>query len=91
MTSIFLGFESMDHKLSNALSTMFLRNLVIFLHFETYAVANFKKYSLSRKSGCQLDFLPHIYEAGSQVETRIRRKTTFLEDLRAHMSQSVER
>ena len=39
----FLGSESMDHQLSNALSTMFLRHLVIFLQFETYAVANSKK------------------------------------------------
>ena len=31
-----------------------------------------------------------INEAGSQVEPRIRRKSTFFEDLRAHMSQSVE-
>ena len=62
MTNIFLGSESMDHQLSNALSTMFLRHLVMFLHFETYALANPQKYVLSRKSGVELDFLPHIYE-----------------------------
>ena len=33
----------MDHQLSNALSTMFLRHLVMFLHFETYALANPQK------------------------------------------------
>ena len=31
-----------------------------------------------------------IYEAGSQVEARISRKTTLFEDLRPHMCQSVE-
>ena len=60
MTNIFLGFESMDHQLSNALSTMFLRHLVMFLHFETYAFANPQKPLVYRKSGCELDFLPHI-------------------------------
>ena len=30
----------MDHQLSNALSTMFLRRLVMFLHFETYVFEN---------------------------------------------------
>ena len=56
-----------------------------------------KKHPLCRKSGPQLDFLPHIYEAKSQieaqsqVEARIRLKSTLFEDLRAHMSQSVER
>ena len=43
MTNIFLGSESMEHQLSNALSTMFLRHLVMFLHFETYALANPQK------------------------------------------------
>ena len=57
----FLGSESMDHQLSNALSTMFLRHLVMFLHFETYALANPQKAWFSPKSGPQLDFLPHIY------------------------------
>ena len=43
MTNIFLGFKNMDHQLSNALSTMFLRRLVMFLHFETYAFVNSQK------------------------------------------------
>ena len=34
--------------------------------------------------------LPKVYEAGSQVEARIYQKSTFFEDLGAHMSQSVE-
>ena len=61
MSNIFLESESMDHQFSNALSTMFLRHLVMFLHFETYALANPQKASFCRKSGCELDFLPHIY------------------------------
>ena len=61
MTNILLGSKSMDHQLSNALSTMFLRHLVMLLHFETYAIANPQKEGLSGKSGPQLDFLPHIY------------------------------
>ena len=43
----------------------------MFLHFEIYALANPQKAALSGKSGPQLDFLPHIYEAKSQVRTRI--------------------
>ena len=74
MTKVFLGSESMEHQLSNALSTMFLRHLVMFLHFETYALANPQKPALSGGSGVELDFLPHIYETGSQVESRIRPK-----------------
>ena len=61
MTNIFLGSESMDHQLLNALSTMFLRHLVMFLHFETYALANPQKAGVLPKSGVELDFLPHIY------------------------------
>ena len=53
--------ESMDHQLSNALSTMFLRHLVMFLHFETYAHANPQKAVVPPKSGVELDFLPHIF------------------------------
>ena len=60
MTNIFLGSESMEHQLSNALSTMFLRHLVLFLHFETYALPNPQKKYFSGGSGVQLDFLPHI-------------------------------
>ena len=61
MTNIFLGSESMEHQLSNALSTMFLRHLVTFLHFETYAFSNPQKKVLPNRSGVELDFLPHIY------------------------------
>ena len=61
MTNNFLGSESMDHQLLNALSTMFLRHLVMFLHFETYALANPQKAVLSGNSGPQLDFLPQLY------------------------------
>ena len=61
MTNIFLESESMDHQLSNALSTMSLRHLVMFLHFETYAFAYPQKKGFSGKSGVELDFLPHIY------------------------------
>ena len=57
----FEGSESMDHQLSNALSTMFLRHLVMFVHFEIYALANAQKDGFSGKSGCQLGFLPHMY------------------------------
>ena len=61
MTNIFLESESMDHQLSNALSTVSLRHLVMFRHFETYALENPQKPVLSGKSGVELDFLPHIY------------------------------
>ena len=50
----------MDPQFSNALLTMSLRRLVMFLHFETYALANPRKQGFCRKSGCELDFLPHI-------------------------------
>ena len=44
MTNIFWRFKNMDHQqLSNAISTMFLRCLVMFLHFETYAFPNPQK------------------------------------------------
>ena len=61
MTNIFSELKNMNHQLSNAPSTMFLRHLVMFLHFETYALANPQKAAEFPKSGCQLDFLPHIY------------------------------
>ena len=61
MTNIFLGSKSMDHQLSNALSTMFLRHLVMFLHFEIYALVNPQKRRFCRRSGVQLGFLPHLY------------------------------
>ena len=69
MTNILLGSESMDHQLLNALSTMFLRHLVMFLHFETYAFSNPQKAWLSGRSGVELDFLPHIY-FGSESNLR---------------------
>ena len=59
--NIFLGSESMDRHLSNALSTMFLWHLVMFLHFESYAFSNAQKAVLPGGSGVELDFLPHIY------------------------------
>ena len=61
MTNIFSELKNMNRELSNALSTMLLRRLDIFLHFETYVLENSKKPPLCRKSGPQLDFLPHIY------------------------------
>ena len=79
----------MDHQLSNALSTMSPRHLVMFLHFETYALTNPQKPGLSGKSGVELDFLPHIYEAGSQVGIPENLRTPLFEDFRTHMSQSV--
>ena len=63
----------------------------MFLHFETHAFANPQKAEFPGRSGAQLDFLPHIYEARSQVRPRIWEITTFFEDLRTHMFQSVER
>ena len=43
MTNIFLESESMDHRLSNALSTVFLLSLVIFLNFDTHALKSVQK------------------------------------------------
>ena len=51
----------MDPQLSNALSTMFLRHLVMFAHFETYALKNRQKAGSCHYWVYQLDFLPHIY------------------------------
>ena len=76
MTNIFSELKNMNHQLSNALSTMFLRHLVIFLHFETYALANPQKAGLCPKSGCELDFLPHIHDMRSKcTESILRAKT----------------
>ena len=36
MTNVFSKFKNMNDQLSNAPSTMFLRCLVMFLHFDTY-------------------------------------------------------
>ena len=43
MTNIFSKFKNMNDQLSNAPSTMFLRCLVMFLHFDTYAFENAQK------------------------------------------------
>ena len=51
----------MDHQLSNALSTMFLRRLVKFLHFDTYVLQNPQKKASSQYWVYQLSFFPHIY------------------------------
>ena len=48
---------------------MFLRHLVTFLHFETYAFSNPQKAVLPGGSGPQLDFLPHMYENPLAWET----------------------
>ena len=62
MTYIFFSkFKNMNDQLPNALSTMFLRRLVIFLHFETYALENLQKLLTIPDPGGQLSFLPHIY------------------------------
>ena len=89
MINMVLGSKSMDPQLSNALSTMLLRHLVMFLHFETYALANPQKTALSGRSGCQLDFLPHIYDARSQVKARISQIMFFFEGLREHIFLKV--
>ncbi len=61
MTNIFSELKNMNHQLSNALSTMFLRRLDIFLHSDTHVLQNPQK-----GVGCefpiyQLGFFPHIY------------------------------
>ena len=61
MTNIFLESKNMDHQLFNALSTMFLRRLDIFLHFETYVLQNSQNPYFCHFPIYQLDFLPQIY------------------------------
>ena len=56
----FLGTQKVNYQLSNALSTMFLRRLDIFLHFETYVFQNPQKASSTDFHIYQLGFLPHI-------------------------------
>ena len=90
MTNIFSELKNMNHQFSNAPSTALLRRLDIFLHFETCVLENSQKGGVSPKSGAQLDFLPHIYEARSQVEALISDVLMLFEDLRAHMFQSVK-
>ena len=53
MTNIFSKFKNMNHQLSNALSTMFLRCLVMFLHFDTYAFESAQKSMLCMIAICQ--------------------------------------
>ena len=53
--NMLLKFESMDHQ-------------VTFLHFETCARKSSKKTHFCRKSGCELDFLPHIYRYSKLVQ-----------------------
>ena len=43
MTNVFSKFKNMNDQLSNAPSTMFLRCLVMFLHFYTYAFESAQK------------------------------------------------
>ena len=60
MTNIFSELKNMNHQFSNALSTMLLRRLDIFLHFETYVFENPQKYTGPDFQVYQLDFLPHM-------------------------------
>ena len=46
MTNIFSKFKNMNDQLSNVPSIMFLRCLVMFLHFDTYAFENAQKVML---------------------------------------------
>ena len=61
MINIFSELKKVNYQLSNALSTMFLRRLDIFLHFETYVFQNPQKATSTDFHIYQLDFLPHIY------------------------------
>ena len=61
MTDIFLVFKNMDHQLSNALSTVFLRRLVILLNFETDVFENPQKTLARIFPLSQLSFLPQIF------------------------------
>ena len=71
MTDIFSELKNMNHQLSNALSTMLIRRLHIFLHFETYVFENPQKAVSSDFRIYQCDFVPHIYifEIWKQFET----------------------
>jgi len=61
MINIFSELKKVNYQLSNALSTMFLRRLDIFLHFETYVFQNPQKAWSTDFHIYQLGFLPHIY------------------------------
>ena len=52
MINIFLELKNMNHHLSNALSTMFLRRLDIFLHFEAYVFEDAQK-----AASCTLSYM----------------------------------
>ena len=58
---IFSELKNRNYELSNALSTMFLRRLDSFLHFETHAFEDPQNEALCDFPIYQLDFLPHIY------------------------------
>ena len=60
MTNIFSELKNMNHQLSNALSTMFLRRLDIFVHSDTHVLQNPQNPSSTDFSIYQLGFLPHI-------------------------------
>ena len=53
-----LGYK--ENQISNAISTMFLRRLNIFLHFETYVFQNSQKRGSTVFHIYQLGFLPHM-------------------------------
>ena len=50
----------MNHRLFNALSTMLLRRLLMFLQFDRYVIENPQNPSFCHFPIYQLDFLPHI-------------------------------
>ena len=53
MINIFSELKKVKYQLSNALSTMFLRRLDIFLHFETYVFQNPQK-----RGSCGISYIP---------------------------------
>ena len=61
MTDIFSELKNMNHQLSNALSTMFLRRLDIFVHSDTHVLQNPQNPPSSIFRVYQRDFFPHIY------------------------------
>ena len=69
MINIFSELKKVNYQLSNALSTMFLRRLDIFLHFETYVFQNPQKGGSTDFHIYQLDFLPHISRKNVTLDT----------------------
>ena len=67
MINIFSELKKVNYQLSNALSTMFLRRLDIFLRFDTYVFENPQKEASTDFPIHQLHFLPHIAEVTNQV------------------------